>query len=117
MNATLKHLIHLQALLRQYENAGHPPGLRRQIDQARLTLPDAVLRRFDHVGEHRRVAVAPLSPSGACGVCHLKLPPAEVLRIRSSSHSLSVCPLCGGFLYAAEETVFENVRSTSKVTP
>lgn len=114
MNATLKQLIHLRELLRQYENAGHPPGLRRQIDQVRRKLPDAVLRRFDHVGEHRRVAVAPLSPSGACGVCHMKLPPADVLRIRGGQYPLPVCPLCGGFLYATE-TCFETAAPESEV--
>jgi predicted nucleic acid-binding Zn-ribbon protein len=101
MNTTLNNLILLQELMQRLENEGRSPSLRKQIDGLRAQLPAEVLRRFDHVGEHRRVSVAPLSASGACGICHMKLPPADVLRIRSSTHTLPICPLCGGFLYMA----------------
>ena len=35
----------------------------------------------------------------------MKLPPADVLRIRSSTHLLPICPLCGGFIYYATVAV------------
>jgi predicted nucleic acid-binding Zn-ribbon protein len=105
MNATLNHLIQLQELVLQYENADHTSALSRRIDHLRAQLPQDVLRRFDHVADHRRIGVASLLPSGACGICHMKLPPADVQRIRTSTHMLPVCPLCGGFLYAANAAV------------
>lgn len=116
MNDTLNNLIRLQTLLQQFENEGHTPSVRKQIDSVRAKLPDEVLRRFDHVGEHRRVSVAPPSVSGACGICHMKLPPADVLHIRSSTHALPVCPSCGGFLYAVA-TVDEQASETAEVAP
>jgi len=115
MNAALKNLIHLQELVLQFENASHAPVLRKQIDSLRAKLPEDVLRRFDHVGEHRRVSVAPLTASGACGICHIKLPPADVLRIRGSTHTLPICPLCGGFLYMA--ATIEEAKETTEVAP
>jgi predicted nucleic acid-binding Zn-ribbon protein len=99
MNATLNHLIHLQELMQQFESEGHPPRLRKQIDGLRVQLPENLLLRFEHLAERRRRPVAQLSESGACGSCHMKLPVAEVLRIRSSGHTLPVCPCCGCFLY------------------
>jgi predicted nucleic acid-binding Zn-ribbon protein len=105
MNATLKNLIRLQELMQQFESEGRAPGLRKQIDGLRAKLPEDVMRRFDHVAEHRRVSVAQLTATGACGVCHMKLPPADVLRIRSSTHLLPICPMCGGFIYYATVAV------------
>jgi predicted nucleic acid-binding Zn-ribbon protein len=113
MNATLNHLIHLQELMRQFESEGHPPRLRKQIDSLRAKLPEDVLRRFDHVADHRRLSVAPVSASGACGICHMKLPPADVLHIRSSTHTLPICPLCGGFLYLA--AAVDEAKETTEV--
>lgn len=100
MNAALNHLIHLQELMRQFEDEGRTPGLCKQIDSLRAELPESLLSRFDHFAEHQRRSVAQLSESGACGGCHMKLPPADVLRIRTSGHILPLCPCCGRFLYA-----------------
>ena len=99
MNTNLNHLIRLEELTRDYEREGRSTKLRRQIDNLRAKLPENVLRRFDRLAEHDRLPVAQVSESGACGSCHLKLPPADALRIRSSSHALPVCPFCGCFLY------------------
>ncbi len=115
MNATLNHLIHLQELMQQFENEGRSPSLGKQIDGLRAKLPADVRRRFDHVAEHRRVSVAPLTASGACGVCHMKLPAGDVLRIRSSTHLLPICPLCGGFIYYTAAAAVEEAKETTEV--
>ncbi|MGB8368604.1 MAG: C4-type zinc ribbon domain-containing protein [Limisphaerales bacterium] len=101
MNKTLTSLIQLQELMRRYENAGHPASLRRQVDRLRTKLPKNILRQFDHLAELGRLPVAQVSASGACGSCHMKLPPADMLHIRSSDHQFPICPFCGCFLYAA----------------
>jgi predicted nucleic acid-binding Zn-ribbon protein len=110
MNSALKELVKLRDLTRQYENENHATNLRKKIDSLRDTLPKNFLRRFDHLAEHGRLPVAEISESGACESCHMKLPPADALKIRSSSHSLSLptCPFCGCFLY------FPAVLSQSK---
>ncbi len=113
MNATLNHLIRLQELMQQFENEGNTSSLRKQIDGLRGKLPAEVLRRFDHVANHRRLSVAQISASGACGICHMKLPPADVLRIRGSTHTLPICPLCGGFLYMTATA--EEAKETTEV--
>jgi len=99
MNVTFKNLIHLQELTRRCENENHASDLRKEIEGVRAKLPENILRRFDHLTESRRLAVAQLSESGACNGCHMKLPPSDALRIRGSSHQLVTCPFCGCFLY------------------
>lgn len=102
MNKTLTSLIRLKELTGQSEHDGETTTARQEIEGLRHKLLGDVLRRFDHLTNHGRRPVAPLSPSGACGSCHIKLPPSDVLRLRSSSHSLPTCPFCGCFLYAPE---------------
>lgn len=101
MNKTLANLIQLQELMRRYENSGHLANLRRQVERLRAKLPKNILRQFDHLAELGRLPVAQVSESGACGSCHIKLPLADVLHIRSSDHQFPICPFCGCFLYVA----------------
>jgi len=104
MNATLENIIRLNELTKQ-KNSGHQTQTtRKEIEDLREKLLNEVLRRFDHLVSHGRLPIAPVSESSACGSCHMKLPPADVLRIRSSSHSLPTCAFCGCFLYTASET-------------
>lgn len=111
MNAILQHLIALEDLTEQCDNGNPTTVQRTKIDNLRAELPVNILRRFDHLTKHGRLPVVPLSESGACGSCHLKLPPADVLRIRSSSHALPVCPFCGCFLYASAAVEEQNEMS------
>jgi predicted nucleic acid-binding Zn-ribbon protein len=99
MNTTLKTLIRLEQLTQRCEKDDQETNLRQQIDDLRAQLPQSLLRRFDHLAERGRLSVAQVSASGGCGSCHMKLPLADVLRIRSSSRALANCPFCGCFLY------------------
>jgi len=69
----------------------------------RAKLPEAILRRFDHLAEQGRRPVARVSPSGACGNCHLKLPSADAGRVRQEPDELHVCLHCGCWLHASPE--------------
>jgi predicted nucleic acid-binding Zn-ribbon protein len=103
MNNTLSDLIRLQELTLESESEGHEAILRKRIDRLRAKLPETVLRRFDHLAEHGRRAVARVSQSGACGSCHLKLTRGDVLRLRHTcEEAVPACPYCGCFLYAAD---------------
>lgn len=108
MNPTLKNLIRLEELSRQYDQEDCPANLRRQITRLRDKLPADVLRHFDRLAEHGRAPVARVFPSGACGGCHLKLTPSDVLRFRHApmpeDESAPMCPFCGCFLYMPDAT-------------
>ncbi len=107
MNTTLETLIRLEKLTQQYEKEDQKTNLRKQINNLRAELPESLLRRFDHLAERGRLPIAQVSESGGCGSCHMKLPLADVLRIRSSSHVLPICPFCGCVLYAPAATTEE----------
>jgi predicted nucleic acid-binding Zn-ribbon protein len=111
MNLTLKKLVELQELTRQSEEEEHPSGLQKKIEFLRTGLPEQILRRFDHLTKFHKQAVAPISSSGACGSCHMKLPPADALRIRSSSDQLVTCPFCECFLYSTA-ALFDEPKPT-----
>lgn len=98
MNTILKEIIRLEELQRQSHIRGKAQDLSQEIDHVRAGLPEDVLRHFDHLTKIRRLPVAGLSKSGACGNCHMKLPPADVLNLRGTS-ILMTCPFCGCFLY------------------
>ena len=104
MNPTLKDLIRLDEAVQRYEREGCPANLHKQVNRLRTKLPANILRRFDHLAEHGRPPVARVSASGACGSCHLRLTPSEVLRFRhaqeSNAENISLCPFCGCFLYS-----------------
>jgi len=73
----------------------------QEINTLRGRLPDNLLRRFDRLIEHGHRPVAPLSDSGACGSCHLKLPPDQVLDFRRAPDQVHACPHCGCVLFAS----------------
>jgi predicted nucleic acid-binding Zn-ribbon protein len=104
MNTTLNDLVRLQELTRRYENSGHPASQHKRIVHLRGSLPANFLRRFDHLAEHGRLPVAQVSASGACGSCHLKLTPSDVLQFRHTqetrAENIPQCPFCGCFLYS-----------------
>jgi len=100
MNITMKNLIALQELTQRFEHENHDSRLRLEIERVRAGLSEGILRRFDHFTKFRRLAVTQLSESGACGSCHMKLPPGDALRIRNSTHQLATCPFCSCFLYS-----------------
>lgn len=107
MNATLKNLIALQEVTHHYEENGQAPSEWGQIEQLRVKIPANILRRFDHLAERRPFPVVQMSESGACGNCHLKLTPNDVLRFRRASEpdqeNAFTCPFCGCFLYSPAE--------------
>ena len=115
MNTTLNDLIRLHEMIQRYENEGRTTSLRKQIDGWRAKTPENIPRRFDHLAKHGRLPVARVSESGACGSCHMKLPAADALRIRSSNHALPGGQFCGCFLYAPAPMIEEN--ETTAVAP
>jgi predicted nucleic acid-binding Zn-ribbon protein len=80
--------------------------MRSQIDEVHGCIPENLLRHFDRLYEHGKSLLAEISSSGACGSCHLKLPPGDALRVRSVSEANKViaCPFCGCLLYAPKST-------------
>ena len=105
MNKTLASLIRLQELLEQHEHGDDTDNLRKQMDRVRGQLPEALLRKFQHLMERGRLPVAQVSESGACGSCHLKLTPGDTLRFRRpqdpKEDRVLTCPFCGCVLYGA----------------
>jgi len=112
MNKTLANLIRLQELMEQCKHGGRTAGLRKQIDRIRGKLPEALLRRFEHLTQHGRLPVAQVPESGACGSCHLKLTLGDALRLRrpqdAKEDRVLTCPFCGCFLYVATAVTKEN---------
>jgi predicted nucleic acid-binding Zn-ribbon protein len=100
MNATLKDLIRLNELVRQYEPEGCPARLHKQVNQLRAKLSTNILRRFDRLAEHGRRSAAQVSKSGACGSCHLALTPGDMMQFRNAQDQVFTCPHCGCFLYS-----------------
>jgi len=109
MNQTLKLLVELQGVIHHYEENGPVASDHARVEQLRAKVPANILRRFDHLAERRRFPVAELSNSGACGNCHLKLTPSDVLRFRralqSERDAVSTCPFCGSFLYSPGDSL------------
>jgi predicted nucleic acid-binding Zn-ribbon protein len=101
MNRTLAMMIRLQELTLHARRAGAVPTIERRVLRLRGRIPEEHLSRFDHLLQRRRVAVAGISKSGACGACHLQLPVGDVWLVREASEILASCPHCGCFLYDA----------------
>jgi predicted nucleic acid-binding Zn-ribbon protein len=101
MNNTVTVLTRLYQLTEQ--NGHKRPGLARhaEVKDFRDRLPENLLRRFDRLMDHGHRPIAPLSESGACGSCHLKLPPDEVLDFRRAPDQVHACPHCGCVLFEA----------------
>ena len=98
MNNTIAVLTRLFELTGNGHTRPGPRG--EEIKRLRDRLPDNLLRRFDRLIEHGHKPVAPLSESGACGSCHLKLPPDQVLDFRRSPDQVHACPHCGCVLFS-----------------
>jgi predicted nucleic acid-binding Zn-ribbon protein len=101
MNDAIKVLTRLYVLTDQ--DGHNRPGHARhaEVNRLRDRLPEDVLRRFDRLIEHGHRPIAPLSESGACGSCHLRLPPDEVLAFRRAPDQVHACPHCGCVLFAS----------------
>jgi len=66
-----------------------------------IRLDAAALRLYERVRAGRAsVALAPLTPEGACGHCYHTLPLQEQAEVRNAS-KLSRCEVCGVILYVA----------------
>jgi len=113
MNTTIALLTRLHALTDH--NGRKKPAARPQaeINRLRGQLPEDLLRRFDRLLERGRRPIAPLSPSGACGSCHLKLPPAEVLDFHRAPGQVGACPHCGCVLFDA--TPLRQAEATARL--
>jgi len=92
-------MIRLQELTLRARRAAVATGVGRRILRLRGGIPELYLTRFDRLLQRRRVAVAAISESGACGACHLQLPVGDVWMVREASEMLASCPYCGCFLY------------------
>jgi predicted nucleic acid-binding Zn-ribbon protein len=101
MNDAIKVLAQLYVLTEQ--NGHKRPGLARlaEVNRLRDRLPEDVLRRFNRLIEHGHRPIVSLSESGACGSCHLKLPPDQVLDFRRAPDQIHACPHCGCVLFAS----------------
>ncbi len=97
MNAHAAQLIRLQKLSRHIKP--RPRGSQKEVERLRAEIPEQFLRSFDRLAQQGRMAVAMISESGACGSCHLNLPPATAIRIRHTADLIHCCPHCGCFLY------------------
>jgi len=119
MNKTLANLIRLQELLEQHEQGDDTEDLRKLMDRVRGKLTEAHLRRFEHLIERGRLAVARVSESGACGSCHLKLTAGDSLRFRQpqdpKEDRVFTCPFCGCFLYVA--SAITSKKEATAATP
>jgi predicted nucleic acid-binding Zn-ribbon protein len=117
MAETIQKLIRLKQLLESEQNESDEASLRSQIDEVRSLVPENLLRHFDRLYEHGKSPLTEISPSGACGSCHLKLPAGDALRVRRSSETdkVAVCPFCGCLLY--EPRVVGKDRGEALVKP
>ncbi len=101
MNAHAAQLIRLQSLSSKVQAKPRARGAQKEAEQLREQIPETLLRGFDRLIGQGRMAVATLSESGACGNCHLTLPPATAVRVRHTPEQIHTCPHCGCFLYDA----------------
>ena len=99
MNRTLAMMLRLQEVTLRARRIATTPDLERRLLRLRGRIPEEYLSRFDRLLRRRRVAVAAISESGACGACHLQLPVGDVWMVREASEMLASCPYCGCFLY------------------
>jgi len=113
MNNTITVLTRLRELTEQDGGKEHGAARRAEITRLRDRLPEDLLRRFDRLVEHGHRPLASLSESGACGNCHLRLPPSDVLDFRHAPDRVHVCPHCGCMLFAA--TPLREVQATARL--
>ena len=103
MDKMVAKMMRLQELMQHRSHRKQATERQKRADCLRRRVPKNLLRRFDHLVGQKRLGVAILSKAGACGNCHLVLPPAEALEIRRSEDKMHTCPYCGCFLYANED--------------
>ena len=99
MNRTLAMMIRLQRLTLHASPLAAARSVVKRVLRLRGRITGEYLRRFDQLLERRRVAVAPISKSGTCGACHLRLPVGDLWLAREASGMMTSCPHCGCFLY------------------
>jgi len=99
MNGTLVMMIRLQELTLRARRPADAADVEKRVLRLRGRIPEEYLGRFDRLLQRRRVAVATISETGACGACHLQLPVGDVWVAREASEMLASCPYCGCFLY------------------
>jgi hypothetical protein len=69
---------------------------------AQQAVPEEVLPRYRRILKSKKdVAIVPIR-HGACGGCHMKLPPQTILTARAAEHLVS-CDNCGRLVYWSEE--------------
>lgn len=92
-----------QALLQEREElADAIKVLRDRRENHAVRIDRAALRLYERVRSGRsRVALAPLTPEGACGACFNVLPIQEQSEVRSGV-ALKRCEACGVILYAPD---------------
>jgi len=101
MNNTITVLTQLYVLTEQNGYRRPNPARQAEVKRLRDRLPEDMLRRFDRLVAHGQRPIAPPSESGACGCCHLKLPPDQILDFRRAPDQVHACPHCGGVLIAS----------------
>ncbi len=104
MNEHAAQLIRLQSLSSKIQIRPRARAAQKEVQRLRAQIPETLLRGFDRLIRQGRIAVATLSPSGACGNCHLNLPPATAAKVRHAPEQIHTCPHCGCLLYDAAWT-------------
>ncbi|MBM3888229.1 MAG: hypothetical protein FJ388_03790 [Verrucomicrobia bacterium] len=99
MNKALSLLVRLQDQVLQSQGTAIGRAVSPTVLRLRAQIPQEYLCRFDRLTQRGRLAVAPVSESGACGACHLLLPVGDVWMLREMSELLAACPHCGCYLY------------------
>src|SRR5260370_40137347 len=98
MDKMVAKMMRLQELMQHRSHRKLATERQKQADCLRRRVPKNLLRRFDHLVGQNRLGVATLSKAGACGDCHLMLPPGEGLEIRGRPERVAPCPYCGCYL-------------------
>ncbi|MCX7825076.1 MAG: hypothetical protein N2689_05915 [Verrucomicrobiae bacterium] len=99
MNKALSLLVRLQEHIHQSGGTTIRRALSPAVLRLRAQIPQEYLCRFDRLTRQGRLAVAPVSESGACGACHLLLPAGDIWMLREMSSLLATCPHCGCYVY------------------
>ncbi len=78
-----------------------------QRTEAEGKLDELTLSRYNRLVERKGTNIVVGIQHGACGGCHMKLPEAEVIEIKSGS-KVNYCPNCSRIVYYTRDMVLES---------
>tara|TARA_Y100000588_G_scaffold196765_1_gene210789 strand:- start:229 stop:954 length:726 start_codon:yes stop_codon:yes gene_type:complete len=80
--------------------------LARQRVEAEASIDQTTLSRYNRLVERKGTNIVVGIQHGACGGCHMKLPEAEVIEIKSAA-KVKYCPNCSRIVYYTRDMVLE----------